>query len=111
MTHKKGTPPPPLRVCVCVWQIESRLLSQEWLEMDPKPVERRYLWSPASLAPQGKLEVWVEILTPPQALASKPKVLRAPSALDCELRVVVWKVCIHTRCSRPRPNWPPMSPR
>jgi len=72
--------------------IESRLLSQEWLEMSPKPVERRYLWSPASLAPQGKLEMWVEILTPPQALTLKPKVLRAPSALDCELRVVVWRV-------------------
>jgi len=72
--------------------IESRLLSQEWLEMSPKPVERRYLWSPASLAPQGKLEMWVEILTPPQALTMKPKVLRAPSALDCELRVVVWRV-------------------
>ena len=72
--------------------LESRLLSQEWIEMVPKPVERRYLWSPASLAPQGKLEMWVEVLTPQQALASKPKVLRAPSALDCELRVVVWGV-------------------
>jgi len=72
--------------------IESRLLSQEWLEMIPKPVERRYIWSPASLAPQGKLEMWVEILTPPQALASKPKVLRAPAALECQLRVVVWGV-------------------
>ena len=36
--------------------------------------------------------MWVEVLTPQQALASKPKVLRAPSALDCELRVVVWGV-------------------
>lgn len=72
--------------------IENRLLSQEWLEMEPKPVERRYIWSPASLAPQGKLELWVEVLTPPQALASKPKVLRAPSALECQLRVVVWGV-------------------
>jgi len=72
--------------------LESRLLSQEWLEMVPKPVERRYLWSPASLAPQGKVEMWVEVLTPQQALASKPKVLRAPSALECELRVVVWSV-------------------
>jgi len=72
--------------------LESRLLSQEWIEMVPKPVERRYLWSPASLAPQGKLEMWVEVLTPQQALASKPKVLRAPMALECELRVVVWGV-------------------
>ena len=72
--------------------VESRLLSQEWLELSPKPVERRYLWSPASLAPQGKLEMWVEVLTPPQALKSKPKVLRAPSALECQLRVVVWGV-------------------
>ena len=72
--------------------LESRLLSQEWIEMVPKPVERRYLWSPASLAPQGKLEMWIEVLTPQQALASKPKVLRAPSALECELRIVVWGV-------------------
>ena len=54
--------------------------------MVPKPVERRYLWSPASLAPQGKLEMWVEVLTPQQALASKPKVLRAPMALECQLQ-------------------------
>ena len=60
--------------------------------MHPKPVERRYLWSPASLAPQGKLEMWLEVLTPPQALATKPKVLRAPAALECQLRVVVWGV-------------------
>ena len=72
--------------------VESRLLSQEWIEMHPKPVERRYLWSPASLAPQGKLEMWLEVLTPPQALATKPKVLRAPAALECQLRVVVWGV-------------------
>ena len=72
--------------------LENRLLSEEWNAMMPKPVERRYLWSPASLAPQGKLEMWVEILTPPEALANKPKVLRAPSALDCQLRVVVWGV-------------------
>jgi len=32
------------------------------------------------------------VLTPQQALASKPKVLRAPSALECELRVVIWGV-------------------
>ena len=32
--------------------------------------------------------MWIEVLTPQQALASKPKVLRAPSALECELRIV-----------------------
>ena len=39
-----------------------------------------------------QLEMWVEVLSPPQALASRPKVLRAPSALECELRVVLWGV-------------------
>ena len=60
--------------------------------MDPKPVERRYLWSPASLAPMGKLEMWLEMPTPPEALKNKPKVLNAPLAMDVELRVVVWSV-------------------
>ena len=72
--------------------LENRIFSQEWVEMEPKPVERRYLWTPASLAPQGKLEMWLEILTPPQALASKPKTLNAPLAMETELRVVVWSV-------------------
>ena len=49
--------------------------------MDPKPVERRYLWSPASLAPMGKLEMWLEMPTPPEALKNKPKVLNAPLRL------------------------------
>lgn len=72
--------------------LENRIFSQEWVEMEPKPVERRYLWSPASLAPMGKLEMWLEMLTPPDALKSKPKVLNAPLAMDTELRVVVWSV-------------------
>ena len=72
--------------------VENRLFSQEWNEMEPKPVERRYLWSPCSLAPQGKLELWLELLSPPQALAAKPKLLHPPTALECELRVVVWSV-------------------
>ena len=69
--------------------VENRLFSQEWNEMEPKPVERRYLWSPCSLAPQGKLELWLELLSPPQALAAKPKLLHPPTALECELRVVI----------------------
>ena len=60
--------------------------------MEPKPVERRYLWSPASLAPMGKLEMWLEMPTPPEALKQKPKVLNAPLAMEVELRVVVWSV-------------------
>lgn len=75
-----------------VIDLENRLFSQEWLEMHPKPVERRYLWSPASNSPQGKLEMWLEILSPAQSLASKPKVLQPPAALECQLRVVVWSV-------------------
>ena len=36
--------------------------------------------------------MWLEILSPPQALAAKPKVLNAPLAMETELRVVVWSV-------------------
>ena len=60
--------------------------------MAQKPAERRYLWNPSSNVPQGKLELWLEVLSPPQALASKPKILHAPRPLACELRVVVWSV-------------------
>ena len=40
----------------------------------------------------GKLEMWLEMPTPPEALKNKPKVLNAPLAMDVELRVVVWSV-------------------
>jgi len=72
--------------------IENRLFSEEWLKKSPKPVERRYLWSPASLAPQGKLEMWLEMLTPAQALAVKAKPLKPPMQIECQLRVVVFSV-------------------
>eukprot|EP00966_Prymnesium_polylepis_P291553 6733925-Prymnesium_polylepis.1 len=49
-------------------------------------------WSPSSNAPQGKLELWIEILSPPQALAIKPKMLTPPQPLQGELRVVVWAI-------------------
>ncbi|KAA6359794.1 MAG: hypothetical protein EZS28_044679, partial [Streblomastix strix] len=47
--------------------LESRIMSPEWRLMDPKPKEIRALWSPSSSFCQGKLELWIEILTPEEA--------------------------------------------
>jgi hypothetical protein len=44
--------------------LEDRYFSQRWRDCDrKKPVERRSLWAPSSLFPQGQLSVLVEVLT------------------------------------------------
>lgn len=72
-------------LCEClsvVIDLEDRWFTKEWRALDPRPVEIRTLHrhallfrivviacacSPTSHAPQGKLELWVELLTPDMA--------------------------------------------
>ncbi len=57
-----------------------------------KPVERRTLHSPKSSFSQGKLEMWMEIMTPAEAKA-KPLINITPPPPDpFELRVIVWGI-------------------
>ncbi|KAK2963825.1 putative Dysferlin protein [Blattamonas nauphoetae] len=73
-----------------VIDLESRLMCPSWREMKTKPIEYRTLWSPESSFPQGKLEMWVEILTAEEARLKPPKLIQAPSIEDWELRVIIW---------------------
>ncbi|KAH7819075.1 putative myoferlin-like protein [Monocercomonoides exilis] len=70
--------------------LETRLLSEEWRSWKEKPIEWRTLWSPASSFPQGKIEMWLEIMTPEEARLNPPKPIQAPSIEGWELRVVIW---------------------
>ena len=45
----------------------SRRFNSEWRDMELKPVEMRTLRTPLSKMPQGKVELWVEMMTPEEA--------------------------------------------
>jgi hypothetical protein len=70
--------------------LENRLYCEEWKEMSPKPREFRTLWHPLSTNPQGKLEMWIEILTQQMAMKTRPVPLAAPAPMKCELRLIIW---------------------
>ncbi|KAA6344204.1 MAG: hypothetical protein EZS28_052257, partial [Streblomastix strix] len=57
--------------------------------MDPKPKEIRSLWSPSSSFCQGKLELWIEILTPEEARLTPIKNIGPPKREQWELDVVI----------------------
>ncbi|KAH7825291.1 putative myoferlin-like protein [Monocercomonoides exilis] len=73
-----------------VIDLETRLMCDHWRAMAPKPIEWRALWSPASSFPQGKIEMWLEIMTPEEARLNPPKEISPPKQENWELRVVVW---------------------
>eukprot|EP00002_Diphylleia_rotans_P017881 TRINITY_DN346_c0_g1_i6.p1 TRINITY_DN346_c0_g1~~TRINITY_DN346_c0_g1_i6.p1 ORF type:complete len:885 (-),score=181.91 TRINITY_DN346_c0_g1_i6:446-3100(-) len=73
-----------------VIDLENRLFCDEWKQMKMKPREFRTLWSPDSSSPQGKVEMWLEILTLEEARQTPPTPISAPAAEPYELRVIIW---------------------
>ena len=69
-----------------------RHFSKKWKEMKLKPVERRSLWNPASSNPQGLLKMWVEIMTPQEAVEIPVLDIAPPRPEEYELRVIVWEM-------------------
>lgn len=59
----------------------------------PKPMatERRPLWASTVKSEQGKLELWVDIVTAAEAKVQKPLDIALPPSDQFEVRVVVWK--------------------
>lgn len=57
-----------------------------------KPIERRNLRLPGSNQLQGKLEMWIDLLTKDQAVLVDPVDIRPPEIHNFELRMVVWSV-------------------
>eukprot|EP00298_Acanthocystis_sp_HF-20_P017867 c21850_g3_i3.p1 GENE.c21850_g3_i3~~c21850_g3_i3.p1 ORF type:complete len:931 (+),score=389.39 c21850_g3_i3:170-2962(+) len=72
--------------------LETRVLSDEWKALKLKPIECRTLRNPkrSPKISQGKVELWVDILTPEQALAAPMQALERPTPAQFTLRVVIW---------------------
>ena len=68
-----------------------RYFSEKWQKYDLKPIERRSLWNPVSSNPQGLLKMWVEILSPEDAIKFPPLDISPPKPMDYELRCIVWE--------------------
>lgn len=70
--------------------IEDRWFSKDWRKMDLKPLEIRTLHAPTSTASQGKLFMWMELLTPEQAKKTPMVHIKPPPPDPYEIRVIVW---------------------
>jgi hypothetical protein len=73
------------------YDLEMLWFSDEWRKMQPKPKEHRTLWNPLSAFPQGKLKMWVELLTLAEAGTTPPSPIGPPIREPFELRIVVWE--------------------
>eukprot|EP00743_Colponemidia_sp_Colp-15_P011268 GILK01012542.1.p1 GENE.GILK01012542.1~~GILK01012542.1.p1 ORF type:complete len:1447 (-),score=299.86 GILK01012542.1:238-4578(-) len=71
--------------------LEDRWFDKRWHDYAQKPVEHRPLFCPTSKNPQGKLELWVDIM--PEAEARRVPMLNItpPPPEPWELRVIVWQ--------------------
>jgi len=61
------------------------------IRWDTKPLETRALKVPSSRAPQGTLDLWVDILSAEEAKSYPPDNVHLPPIKKFEVRVVVWK--------------------
>eukprot|EP01091_Cochliopodium_minus_P016955 TRINITY_DN6513_c0_g1_i1.p1 TRINITY_DN6513_c0_g1~~TRINITY_DN6513_c0_g1_i1.p1 ORF type:complete len:1344 (+),score=430.13 TRINITY_DN6513_c0_g1_i1:61-4092(+) len=79
-----------------VVDLENRYFSSEWKDISPKPIEYRNLWTPTSSNPQGKLKMWIEIMTEMEAANTPIEVISPPVPIPFELRAVIWntKDCV-----------------
>lgn len=71
--------------------LENRWYNSEWRDMELKPVEMRTLHTPTSAMSQGKVELWVEMMTPEEARQVPMFDIKPPPPEEFELRVIVWK--------------------
>ena len=71
--------------------LENRWFNSEWRDMALKPVEMRTLRTPLSKMSQGKVELWVEMMTPEEARQVPMLDIKPPPPEEFELRVIVWK--------------------
>lgn len=72
--------------------LEDRWFSKEWRKTEIKPVEIRTLHGPNSSAPQGKVSLWVDILSAEDAKRFPIHHIKPPAPEPYELRVIIWGV-------------------
>jgi len=70
--------------------IEDRWFSKDWKKLALKPLEQRTLRSKTSTSSQGKLELWLELLTPDQAKRIPMEQIKPPPPSPWECRVIIW---------------------
>jgi hypothetical protein len=73
-------------------ELADRWYSREWQNMDQKPIEMRTLHVPTSKMERGKLELWVDIMTPEEARKNPPEDIRPPQPERWQVRAIVWTV-------------------
>ena len=71
--------------------LEDRWFSKAWRKLPVKPVEFRTLHNSVSTAPQGKISMWVDILTVEEAKASPIYSIKPPPPQQYELRAIIWR--------------------
>ena len=71
--------------------LENRWFNSEWRDMELKPVEMRTLHTPLNKMAMGKIELWVEMMTPGEARTCPMFDIKPPPPEQFELRVVVWQ--------------------
>jgi hypothetical protein len=75
-----------------VIDLEDRWFSKSWRKLAKKPVEFRTLKSPTSTAPQGKLELYLDILPAADARRVPMDNIKPPPPDPFEIRVIIWGV-------------------
>eukprot|EP00752_Nemacystus_decipiens_P012043 g10677.t1 len=73
------------------WGLQNRSEELNNMRFQTKPLETRTLLVPTSLAPQGQLRCWLDIMSTEDARAFPPDDVSLPPNLDFEVRVVFWK--------------------
>ncbi|MES1915775.1 MAG: hypothetical protein MHM6MM_007676, partial [Cercozoa sp. M6MM] len=73
-----------------VIDVEDRWFARKWRLADKKPLECRTLHAPSSSFAQGKLDLWVDILTAEEAKRSPILDISPPPPQPYELRVIIW---------------------
>jgi len=74
-----------------VIDLGDRWFNEEWHKINPKPIELRDLFNPSTRHSQGKIELWVDIMTEDDALKNPPEDISPPKAQGWQLRVVIWE--------------------
>ena len=72
--------------------IEDRWFSKSWRLIDKKPLERRTLHCPTSSTPQGKLELFCELITMEKARDLKMWNINPIQSIEYELRLIIWNI-------------------
>jgi len=73
-------------------ELADRWYSEEWQNMEFKPIELRPLFHPKSRIGQGNLEMWIDIMTTDQARNTPVENIQPPQPKTWQLRAIVWNV-------------------